>query len=131
MDNIAGYFDSEEVANAGLATESYEFKTPEDVVNQFNNGDVYLVDVRRQAEWNEGHVPQSAYSFLGSMMNDVTELPSDKPIVFLCRTGARSAVACSIAQAKGVTNVINLAGGIVDWELQSYSVVTDNPQAAV
>ena len=131
VDNIAGYFDSDEVANAGLATESYEFKTPKEVVDQVNSGDVYLVDVRRQAEWDEGHVPQSAYSFLGSMMNDVTELPSDKPIVFLCRTGARSAVACSIAQAKGVTNVINLAGGIVDWELQSYSVVTDNPQAAV
>ena len=131
VDNIAGYFDSEEVANAGLATESYEFKTPEDVIDQFKNGDVYLVDVRRQAEWDEGHVPQSTYSFLGSMMNDATDLPSDKPIVFLCRTGARSAVACSIARAKGVTNVMNLAGGIVDWELRRYPVVADDPQAVV
>ena len=53
------------------------------------------------------------------------QLPKDKPIVFQCRTGARSAVACSIAQANGVKNVINLDGGIAQWDLAGYPIVVD------
>ena len=122
IDNVVGYFDADDVANSGLATESYKYRTPAEVVDQIESGDVYLVDVRRQAEWDEGHVPQAAYSFLGSMIQDVTKLPADKPIVFQCRSGARSAVACSIAQAAGVKNVVNLDGGIVDWERKGYPI---------
>jgi len=98
------------------------------MVGAIQSGDVRLVDVRRQAEWDEGHIPQASYSFLGSMLDDAGSLANDKPIVFQCRSGARSAVACSIAQAKGIKNVINLDGGIVQWELQGYPVITENPQ---
>jgi len=128
VDNIAGYFDADEVRKAGLATESYEYSTPAELVDRIKNGDVILVDVRRQAEWDEGHIHQANYSFLGSMLDDAGNLANDKPIVFQCRSGARSAVACSIAQANGIKNVINLDGGIVQWDLQGYSVVTDKPQ---
>lgn len=128
VDNIVGYFDDEEVINSGLATESYKYKTPDEVVEQIESGEVDLVDVRRKAEWNEGHIPQAKYSFLGSMLTDASELPKDKPVVFQCRTGARSAVACSIAQAKGVKNVINLDGGIVQWDLAGYPVAVNTPK---
>jgi len=60
------------------------------------------------------------------MMQDVSSLPNDKPIVFLCRTGARSAVACSIAQAAGVKNVVNADGGIVAWKDNGYPVETED-----
>ncbi len=123
-DNIAGYFDADEIAAAGLATESYQYKTSSELRRQIKTGDVYLVDVRRRAEWNEGHVAQAAYSFLGSMMQDIGSLPNDKPIVFLCRTGARSAVACSIAQAAGIKDVVNVDGGIVAWKDNGYPVET-------
>ena len=122
VDNIVGYFDADEIADAKIATESYEYKTAPEVIDQVENGDVYMVDVRRQAEWDEGHVPQATYSFLGSMIQDVTKLPADKLIIFQCRTGARSAIACSIAQAAGVKNVSNLDGGIVDWERDGYPI---------
>lgn len=122
VDNIAGYFIDSEIVDAGLATESYQHKTPDEMIKQIEDGEVVLVDVRRKAEWNEGHIPQAKYSFLGSMFEDVSGLAADKPIVFLCRTGARSAVACSIAQAQGVKNVINLDGGIVQWDLVGYPI---------
>ena len=125
VDNIVGYFDDEEVINSGLATESYTYKTPDEIVEQIENGDVVLYDVRRKAEWNEGRIPQASYSFLGSMLDDAAELPTDKPVVFQCRSGARSAVACSIAQAKGVKNVINLDGGIVQWDRSGHPTVVD------
>jgi hydroxyacylglutathione hydrolase len=48
VNNIAGYFDAGEVSEAGLATESYESRMPGQTVGQIENGNVYLVDVRRQ-----------------------------------------------------------------------------------
>lgn len=128
VDNIAGYFDADEIVSAELAKESYQCKTSEQVVGQIESGEVLLVDVRRQAEWNEGHLPQATYSFLGNMMTDAKSLATDRPVVFQCRSGARSAVACSIAQAAGVKNVINLDGGIDDWQRNGYPIVSDQPQ---
>ena len=127
-DNVAGYFDSEEIIQAGLASESYECKSPEVVADQIENGDVYLVDVRRRTEWDEGHIRQANYSFLGKLLDDVHDLPPSKTIVFQCRTGARSAVACSIAQAKGIKNVVNLEGGILAWEQNGYPIMTNKTQ---
>ena len=125
IDNIAGYFDDEDVINSGLATESYDSKTPAEVLKQIESGEFVLVDVRRKAEWHGGHVPQARYSFLGRMLEDVSELPNDKPVVFQCHGGARSAVACSIAQARGIENVINLDGGIARWRREGYPMVVD------
>ena len=128
IDNIVGYFDAGEVIEAGLGTESYCVATAEQLVEKIENGEVYIVDVRRQAEWDEGHVPQATYSFLGTLFDNVRELADrNKPIVFQCRSGARSAVACSIAQASGVKNVINLEGGIVGWQRSGYPVTTAAP----
>jgi len=128
VDNIKGFFDADDVIEAGLANESYESKTPAELVEEIENKHVHLIDVRRQTEWDEGHISQATYSFLGEMLESVQALPDDRPIVFQCRSGARSAVACSIAQALGVKNVINLEGGIVKWELEGFPVVTDEPQ---
>lgn len=131
VDNVEGYFDAQEVLSSGLAVESYEFKSPNEVVQQIQKEELLLVDVRRQTEWDEGHIPQAQYSFLGKLMSDVEQLDSKKTIVFQCRTGARSAVACSIAQAAGIQNVINLVGGIVQWSQDGFPVVVDEPQKVV
>lgn len=125
VDNVAGYFDADEVVDAGMATESYEYKTPYDLVERIKNDEVYLVDIRSKAEWNESRISNATYSFLGNLLDNVASFQSDKPIVFQCRTGGRSAVACSIAQAHGFENVINLDGGIDQWSRDGYPVVAD------
>ena len=122
VDNIVGYFDSDDVAASSLNTESYPYQSPGELVEKIQNHEVLLVDVRRQAEWNEMHIPEAIYSFLGNMFRNATELDQAKPIVFQCRSGARSAVACSIAQSLGVKNVINLDGGILRWTQEGYPV---------
>ena len=128
IDNIVGYFDADEVLQAGLATESFEYQSPDELSDKIANGAVYLVDVRKQAEWNDGYIPQAKYSFLGNLQNNLDQLSTDKPIVFHCRAGGRSAAACAIAQANGIKNVINLDGGILQWEIMGYPVVTDEHQ---
>lgn len=128
VDNIGGYFDATEVTQSKLASESYLVQSPKDLVEQINLGDVYLVDVRSQAEWDAGRIPRATHSFLGALNQNVGDIGSDKPVVFQCRTGARSAVACSIAQKLGNKNVINLDGGIVQWTLQGLPIVADQPE---
>ena len=128
IDNIAGYFDAEEVSDDGLATESFPYQTPEQLADKIQNGEVHLVDVRKQTEWDEGHIPPANYYFLGNLIKTAPTLPTDKPIVFQCRSGARSAAACAIAQAQGIKNVINLDGGIMRWQSEGHPVVTQTPQ---
>ena len=127
IDNIAGYFDANEVTDAGLATESFPFQSPDELADRIESGEVYLVDVRKQTEWDEGHIPQANYSFLGNLIKAAPALPTDKPIVFQCHSGARSAAACSVAQACGIKNVINLDGGITRWQLEGYAVENAQP----
>jgi hydroxyacylglutathione hydrolase len=128
IDGVAGYFEVDEVLKAGLATESFKLESPAELRAQIESGQVYLVDVRTQTEWTEGRIEQANHSFLGKLLKNVAQLPADKPIVFQCRSGSRSAAACAIAQAKGIKNPINLDGGIIRWQQEGFPVVTDHPQ---
>jgi rhodanese-related sulfurtransferase len=82
------------------------------------SGDVQVVDVRDRFEYASGHVP----SALHIPINPVTgfmarkgELPEDKPIIFVCAVGQRSALACEVAASMGFTNIFNLEGGTDGW----------------
>ena len=54
----------------------------------------------------------------------MSELEKDKPIVFYCRTGARSAQVCYFLKQQGFDNAINLRGGIMDWARSGQEVVS-------
>lgn len=115
VDTIGGWFDSAEIHQANLNSESYETATPQDLADDILNGTVLLIDVRNQTEWNEGHLPNAQHHFLGRLPETAAQIVNGKTIVVQCRTGGRSAVGASILQAAGAKQVINLAGGITDW----------------
>ena len=52
-----------------------------------------------------------------------SELPSDKPLVIVCRAGGRSAQAIVILRRVGITNAVNLAGGMLRWRAQGCPVI--------
>jgi rhodanese-related sulfurtransferase len=75
-----------------------------------------LVDVRSAAEYEQdGHIAGSRLLPLGNLSQRISELPLDKPIVCVCRSGSRSHVACEQLQRQGFTNVTNLSGGVIGW----------------
>jgi len=84
-----------------------------------DEGAVY-VDVRRQTEWNEGHVPGALHVHLGYLIDRSDELPRDRPLLLYCRSGNRSGMGMSLLQAAGFRDVRNVEGGVVtrgkDWE---------------
>ena len=52
---------------------------------------------------------------LGLIADRVAEIPKDKPILLYCRSGIKSGIATSILRKTGITNIINLSGGINEW----------------
>jgi len=79
-------------------------------------GEATVVDVRGNAEWEAGHVPGVQNVPVGYLAERMSELPSGLPLIVHCQGGARSSIAASVLQARGVKNVMNLVGGYAAWE---------------
>ncbi|MCD5325545.1 MULTISPECIES: MBL fold metallo-hydrolase [Pontibacillus] len=117
-DDVAGYMETAAIAGLkaeGIKTESYEIATPDQLKDKIANGEVNLIDVRNEGEWNAGHIPQAKHIMLGYLQERIDEVPTDKPVVLQCQSGGRSAMATSILQANGIKNVTNMAGGFGAW----------------
>jgi len=85
---------------------------------------VEVVDVREPDEFNGalGHIADAKLIPLGALMERVEQLTKEKPIVVVCRSGARSAQATVLLRNKGFTRVANLAGGMLRWRAQRFPV---------
>lgn len=85
---------------------------------------VQIVDVREANEFKGplGHIQGAALIPLGELAARNSELARDKPIVCVCRSGARSAQACVILQRAGFNEVANLAGGMLRWRAEGFAV---------
>ena len=86
--------------------------------------DVQIVDVREPAEFNGplGHVPAARLVPLGTLNAKIAELDKSKPIVMVCRSGARSAQATVLLGKAGFERVANLSGGMLRWRAQRFAV---------
>jgi sulfur dioxygenase len=80
--------------------------------------------VREPEEFNGplGHIEGARLVPLGSLSQNLNALKSEKPIVVVCRSGARSAQATVILGKAGFAKVANLAGGMLRWRAQRYPV---------
>ena len=78
---------------------------------------VTILDVREPAEiiGDLGCIDGSVQIALGELRARVAEVPRDKPVVCVCRSGRRSAQACAILENAGVVDVANAAGGMIRW----------------
>lgn len=114
LDDVRGYFDVSKLREAGLATESYETGTPEELAARIQSGEVNLVDVRSDQEWNTARIAAAKHQFLGRLPDNLSAIDSNKRVVTQCQTGGRSAIAASILQAAG-HSVINMDGGFNAW----------------
>lgn len=79
--------------------------------------DVHVLDVRRQAEIDAdlGTVKGSVVIPIDDLRDRVGEVPRDKPVVVLCRSGKRSAQATVILKNAGIEDVANIGGGMLQW----------------
>lgn len=73
-----------------------------------------VLDVREDWEWEAGHIAESVHIPLGELGARIDELPADRPIVVVCRSGARSQMAADAMSDAG-WDTANLAGGLLAW----------------
>lgn len=82
----------------------------------------YVLDVRTDAEYKEGHVPGAALLPLADLDRRMNEVPKDRPVYVICRSGTRSAQASAQLVKAGYTRVFNVDGGMNAWTAAGYPV---------
>jgi len=94
-------------------------QTPQMTVQQLNNRldarNLQVLDVRRQGEWDSGHIAGADWYPLDRFKAALPPLESNATIAVHCKSGYRSIIACSLLQRAGY-NVINVIGGFDAWE---------------
>ena len=88
---------------------------PKEVWEQRENA--LLVDVRRPDEYDGelGHIAGARLMVLDTLPERLEELPKDRTIVFVCRSGGRSGRAAAFAKQSGYSDVYNMKGGMLRW----------------
>lgn len=91
---------------------------------QMRDAGAFILDVRELDEWVSGHIPDATLVALGSLASRVEEVPKDRDVVVVCRSGNRSAQGRDILLNAGFSRVTSMAGGMNDWAAAGLPVVT-------
>jgi rhodanese-related sulfurtransferase len=91
-----------------------EFDVEPQRAKELIDGGAQLVDVREQYEWDASHIPGATHINLEALGNRTSEIDKERPVVFQCRVGNRSAFATEAFRNAGY-DAYNMAGGIEAW----------------
>jgi rhodanese-related sulfurtransferase len=91
--------------------------------------ELHVVDVRAEHEFRGplGRVRGARLVPLPQLEARARELPTGRPLLLVCRSGARSGKACAQLAALGIGPVVNLAGGMIAWNRSQLPVETTEP----
>ncbi|WNF36950.1 rhodanese-like domain-containing protein [Bacillaceae bacterium IKA-2] len=84
------------------------------------DGAVYI-DVREQYEFDDAYIEGFTNFPLSTLEETYNELPKEKEIIIICRSGNRSMQAGIILQENGFENVTNVQGAMLDWNGETKS----------
>ncbi len=96
--------------------------TVEEAKEMMARGEAQVIDVREPAEYRRGHVPGAKLIPVATVLSRREELNHDKDLIFVCAVGQRSALACEMAAAVGLTRLYNLDGGTEAWAKAGYDL---------
>ena len=80
----------------------------------------FLLDVRTPEEWDDFHAPQATLIPLDELASRVDEVPTDRDIVVICRSGNRSQVGRDTLLAAGHPSATSVDGGMNAWAAAGY-----------
>jgi rhodanese-related sulfurtransferase len=89
--------------------------TPQHVAELHASERVQLIDVRQPREHEAGRISGSRLIELGELPAQADSIDQDRPVVFYCRSGSRSAMATQAFRQAGY-DAHNMSGGLLDWE---------------
>jgi glyoxylase-like metal-dependent hydrolase (beta-lactamase superfamily II)/rhodanese-related sulfurtransferase len=113
--------------NAGLSLAELSQMTVDVLRRRLQNEDVHVLDVRREREWEEGHIEGASWWPLDNFKVAPPEIDRTVPIAVHCKGGYRSMIACSLLQRAGFQNVINVIGGFDAWQAAKLPISIEKP----
>ena len=118
IEDVRGYLEGGLAAwkQAGFELEKLPQITVEELDQSLNEGKVRLLDVRREPEWQAGHIAGALWWPLDRFKVSPPEVDPEAPLAVHCASGYRSVIACSLLRRAGMQNVINVVGGFDAWK---------------
>ncbi|MBT2582620.1 MBL fold metallo-hydrolase [Planococcus sp. ISL-109] len=115
IDQLAAYLDAQSIEQSEGDFGSYPSIKPAEAKRLLDDEKVNIIDVRSASEWNEGHIEGAQHIMLGTLMEHLEEVPTDKPVAVQCGSGVRSAIGVTVLKSNGFEEVLNLTGGYAQW----------------
>jgi rhodanese-related sulfurtransferase len=84
----------------------------------------FILDVREPDEWNQFHIQGSTLIPLLQLKDRLDEVPRDKEVVVVCRSGNRSKQGRDILLEAGFKQVTSVQGGLGQWQAVGYPTIT-------
>jgi hydroxyacylglutathione hydrolase len=84
-----------------------------------------LLDIRNPREWLSKHIEGSVNIPLNHLQERIAEIPRDRRVAVHCAGGYRSSIAASILHQYGITNLIEMAGGLAAWDAAQLPVISE------
>ncbi len=99
-----------------IASRNNRGLTPQQLQEQLERREVCtVIDVREPMEFAGEHLTCARLIPLGELEQRLGEIPTDQPLVVVCKSGKRSGQGASLLQAKGFKQVSTLEGGLTAW----------------
>jgi rhodanese-related sulfurtransferase len=89
--------------------------TPQQVAQLHGDRQIQLIDVRQSHEYAAGRIAGSTLIELAALPGRAEAIDRDRPVVFYCRSGARSAMATDAFRQAGY-DAHNMSGGLLEWQ---------------
>jgi hydroxyacylglutathione hydrolase len=129
IEALDGYLDGGVAAwkQAGLLLATISQMTPAELDTRLKSNDVQVLDVRREPEWDAGHIERATWWPLDNFRVSPPEMDHEAPVAVHCKGGYRSMIASSLLQRAGFKNVINVTGGFDAWQQAKLPTVSAKP----
>src|SRR5215467_11220674 len=98
--------------------------------DQMKGRGLYVLDVRRDGEWQAGHAESATLYPLDRFREALPEVAKNARMAVHCKSGYRSMIACSLLRRAGYEDVTNVSGGFDAWEQSGLAVVKETPVSA-
>jgi len=97
------------------ATITVQEVSMKEAVKAWQEQKVLFIDVRTLEEYRQGYIPGAVLIPLDELDKRMDEVPKDKKVLIICRSGNRSATANLLLQEQGFTNTASVKGGMSVW----------------
>jgi hydroxyacylglutathione hydrolase len=109
---------------AGLPIARTAQISPGELHRKLQAGSMRVLDVRREPEWDAGHIDQANWWPLDNFKVSPPEIDREVPLAVHCKGGYRSMIASSLLERAGFQNVFNVTGGIDAWQAANLPLAT-------